>query len=244
MNPEGFMLSLGGYHIWPGEMDRELNVPSSYMRTGFTVATSPAFGKAGLHAEWSPVVFAKLRLEYDGYRYYGMNTALLSFPSGDAPFGRDEVNALEGQEETGYGERVLIRPTLYGKLGPVIISNETDFAYFRVSGQGPFFLDWEYETLVKHRDRVVNNRTNALIKAWQGPKEAVFLAGPYYEHTRAAGAGLTRQRVGGVLYFVPKDAAGPFDRPRLYSQFGNYIQDRNREGEWYFAIGMGFDYDL
>ena len=244
VNPEGLMLLFGGYHRWIRDMNNELNMPSSYLQAGATAGISPAYGKVAAHAEWMPAIFAKVRFEYDWYRFFGANGALLSFPSRDSKFGRNEVDALKGREETVNGERFLIRPTFYGKIGPVIISNRTDFAYYRLTGRGPYFLEWEYEILLKRRDHVFNNRTDFLKNVWKGSGEASLLTGPYYELTHASGADLTRQRVGGVVFWIPQDTLWSFNRPRVYSQFGIYLQDPNRQGEPYFAIGAGFDFDL
>lgn len=244
VNPEGLQLFVGGYRRWISAMDRELGTPSSYLQTGMGLGVSPAYAKAAIHGEWMPAIFAKVRLEYDLYRFFGQYGALLSFPSAGSPFGRHEVNAMEGQEESAWGRRVLLQPTLYAKAGPVIISNQTDLAYYRFSGNGPYFLDWEYDTLLKDGDSVIANRTQFLLQPWKRGQEAMLLVGPYYEVTHAHDADLTRQRLGGVLYWVPADKLGPFDRPRIYSQLGVNLQDRNRDGEVFFTIGVGFDYDL
>ncbi|MEK6698772.1 MAG: hypothetical protein AABZ10_06995 [Nitrospirota bacterium] len=244
VNPEGLQLFVGGYRRWISGMDQELGTPSSYLQTGMGLGASPAYTKAAIHGEWMPAVFAKVRLEYDFYRFFGDFGALLSFTSADSPFGRREVKAKEGQEESAWGRRVLLQPTLYAKAGPVIISNQTDLAYYRFSGNGPYFLDWEYDTLLKDGDSVIANRTQFLLKPWKRGQEAMLLVGPYYEVTRAHDADLTRQRLGGVLYWVPADKLGSVDRPRIYSQLGVNLQDRNRDNEMFFTIGVGFDYDL
>jgi hypothetical protein len=243
-NPEGLMLSFGGYRRWIGGFNEDLGVPSSYLQTGLALATTPAYGRASVHAEWLAAVFARLRLQYDLYRYYGMNSSLLSFPSPTSPFGSAEVDDMNGMEEKAYGTRVLVRPTLFAKAGPVVIVNQTDVAYFRFTGTGPYFLDWTYETLLKDGDHVVENRTNVLAEFVKGPGAVSFLAGPYYEIMRAGAADLKRQRLGLMAYWVPRERAGYLDRPRIFAQVGRYLQDRNRDGEYLFAFGMGFDLDL
>jgi hypothetical protein len=244
VNPEGLQLFVGGYRRWISAMDQELGTPSSYLQTGAGLGVSPAYAKAAIHGEWMPALFAKVRLEYDQYRFFGDFGALLSFPSADSPFGKHEVDAMEGQEEKAWGRRVLLQPTLYAKAGPVIISNQTDLAYYRFSGNGPYFLDWEYDTLLKDGDSVIANRTQFLLKPWKRGQEAMLLVGPYYEVTHARDADLTRQRLGGVLYWVPAAKLGSFDRPRIYSQIGVNLQDRNRDNEVYLTLGIGFDFDL
>ncbi len=243
-NPDGIMLSLRGFRRWIMASDRKLGIPSSYLQTGFGIASTPAYGRAYVHAEWLAAVFAKLRVQYDFYRFYGTNTSLLSFPSGTASFGRSEVKALEGTEEAGNGSRFLIRPTLYAKAGHVLIMNRTDIAYFHFSGTGPYFLEWTYETLLKDGDHLIENRTNFLYEFMKGPGEISLLAGPYYEFMRTAAAELERQRAGVMAYWVPREAVGSLKRPRFFAQVGYYIQDRNREGEYTAAAGMGFDLDL
>ncbi len=243
-NPEGLMVSVGGFRRWIMGTDEALGIPSSYLQAGAGIASTPAYGRASLHAEWLAAVFAKLRIQYDYYRFYGTETSLLSFPSGTAPFGRADVEALEGTEQAGSGNRFLVRPTLSAKAGPVVIMNQTDLAYFHFTGRGPYFLDWTYETLLKDGDHVIENRTNVLYEAIKGAGDVSLLAGPYYEAMHTAAADLKRQRAGVMAYWVPWDTLGSFQRPRLFGQIGCYLEDRNREGEYTGAVNIGIDFDL
>lgn len=61
---------------------------------------------------------------------------------------------------------------------------------------------------------------------------------------RTAAADLKRRRAGVMAYWVPRDAMGALKRPRLFAQIGHYLGDRNRDGEYMAAFGMGFDLDL
>jgi hypothetical protein len=242
-NPKGLVLSVGAYRRWVHDRDRELGVPSSYLQAGVGALTSPGYGRVSAHGEWLPVIFAKLRVQYDVYRYYGNYAALLSFPSADAKFGREEIAAREGTEETGHGTRVLIRPTLMAKAGRVVITNQTDVAYFRFSGRGPYYLEWTYETLMKNGDQVIENRTNLLFEAWRGPGGAFLLTGPYYEIMRASADNLDRVRSGIMVFWEPRPAPVMQYRPRFYAQVGWYLRDPNRDGTMTAAAGMGFDLD-
>lgn len=243
VNPDGIAAGVDLYRRWSGPRDPALDVPVSYHQAGALAGTTPAFGRVSLYGEWQPLIFANLRLQYDLYRFYGTNSALLSFPSAESPFDRRDVEALEGQEEAGYGNRVLIRPMLFAKTGPVIITNRTDLAYLSFSGRGPYFLDWTYETLLPDGGRVVENRTDILLEIRKGPGTETLLAGPFYDIMHAS-TGLKRNRIGGSVYAVLADELGPLRRPRVYGQAGLYLHDRNREGEAYAAIGSGFDFDF
>ncbi len=243
-NPEGVMLVVGGFRRWIQEFDRTYGIPASYLQAGGMLGVNPAYAQASVYGEWMPALFAQLRLQYDLYTYFGANGGLLSFPSADARFGDKEVDARKDQEESGAGHRILFQPTLRAKVGPFILRNQTDAAYYLFPGSGPYFHELEYDTLLKNGDFLVANRTQALFEAWKGKQDEVLLAGPYYEVTHAGDADLTRQRAGGVLYWVPKENVWLLDRPRIYAQFGVNLQDRNRDHELFAVFGVGFDYDL
>ncbi len=244
VNPDGLLLLIGGYRRWVHEMNREYKMPSSYLETGASFGVTPAYGQASAYVEWMPAIFATFQVQYTLHRYFGERGALLSFPSKDAKFGKNEVDALKGQEEKATGQRILFQPTFVAKVGATIIRNQTDLSYFRYNGQGPYFLEWEYDTLVKNGDFVVANRTFLLWKIWGGAGEAALLVGPVYEITRASNADLTRQRLGSQVFWSPTDAVGSLHRPRIYAQTGVNREDRNRRGEVYAIIGCGFDLDL
>jgi hypothetical protein len=242
-NPEGVMLFVGGYRRWIQDMTVEV-IPSRYVQTGLGLGISPAYAKAAVSGEWKPAVFFKLRLEYDYLRYFGRNGGLLSFPTKDSRFGKREIDALEDKEEKGSGQRILFQPTLYAKAGSVIICNQTDLLYARYNGNGPYFLDREYDTFLKDGDLLIANRTQFLVQAWKGKGEAILLTGPYYEITHAGDADINRQRMGALLYWVARDISWGMNRPRIYALIGVNIQDRNRYDEMYLVLGFGTDFDL
>ncbi len=242
LNPDGIMLIVGGFRRWSGPLDQEYGIPSSSNKLGFTLGVSPAYAKASAYDEWQPAIFAQVRLQYDLYRFFGENGALLSFPSADSRYGKHEVDALSGQEETGWGQRVLFQPVITAKAGPVIIRNTTDLAYYRFGGRGPYFLEWEYDTLLKDGDFLLNNRTAFLIKAWKGSRTEMLLAGPFYEITHGARADITRQRSGIQVFWSPAESIGSFNHPRVYAQIGMNLQDRNRDNEAFLTAGLGFDF--
>ncbi len=242
MNPDGSMIMAGGYRRWV-QLTAEEGMPARYAQTGFGLGLNPAYAKGSFHAEFQPAIFFNLRLEYDLYSFFGTNGGLLSFPDADAKFGKHELEDLKGSEEKAIGHRGLIQPTFYAKAGPVLFINQTDLAYYRFNGDGPYFLDWEYDTLVQDGDYVMANRTQFLVPAWKGTGAAVLYAGPYYEITHAHDADLTRQRVGGQLYWVPTDSLWGMNKPRIYSRVGVNIQDPNRQGEMYLTLGFGVNFN-
>ncbi len=243
-NPEGLQLSVGAIVQREFGRDPGNGLPSSSLEGGLTAAASPAYGQFAVHVEWMPALFLQLRLQAKYYRFFGQYGALLSFPDADSPFGKEETDAREGTEEEAGGGRILFRPTLRFKVGPVIIRNQADAAWYRFGGRGPFFLDWEYNTLLADNDWVLADRLQLLYPAWRGSGDASLLLGPFYEVVHAMDANLTRQRLGGLLVWVPKSSLGAIKSPRLYLQAGVNLEDPNREGELWIEGGIGFDLGL
>jgi len=217
--------------------------PDAYAQLGGYLAISPAALDIALHGEWQPHPALRLRLQYDFYSFLGQNGSLLSFPSADSPFGQDVVDARDGQEETTTGRRFLFQPTLAAKLGPLILRNRTDVAYYRFDGKGPYFLDQDNIMLLKDGDLLVNDRAEILFKPWQDDANDLY-AGPFYEFVYGKGADLDSQRVGVALALAHHGRLAFTDRSRVYLQGGRYLHDRNRQSELFAVVGIGFDLDL
>ncbi len=241
-NPEGIMLVSGGFHRWAVTNDQELNLPDFYREVGAMIGLSPAYAQISIYGEWKPAVFAQLRVQYDYYGFFGVNGSLLSFPSAESTFGKDEIDSLSGKEESASGHRLLFQPVLTVKIGPVIIRNTTDFGYYLFSGKGPYYHEAEYDTLLKDGDLLVNNNTAFLMEAWKGSNYGMLLAGPFYEITHAVDAKITRQRTGVQYYWLPAKTLWGVNQPRFYGQVGMNLQDRNRDNEPFLEAGAGFDF--
>ncbi len=244
LNPDGIMLTIEGYRRWIHEYDPVEAEPSSYLQAGSILGVNPAYAQGSLYGEWMPAIFAQLRLQYDLYGFFGTNGSLLSFPSAESHFGHSEIKALEGQEEATTGHRFMFQPTLRAKFGRLYLRNQTVAAYYLFNGRGPFFYEQEYDTLLKNGDSLIDNQTHALLELWKRGEDQILLAGPFYEVTYAVDASLTRQRIGGAIYWVPKDRVWSLSRPRFYAQVGYNLQDRNRNHEAFAVFGVGVDYDL
>jgi|WetSurMetagenome_2_1015567.scaffolds.fasta_scaffold107924_2 hypothetical protein len=244
LNPKGFGLSGRIKYKNVYQYSEEYDTASAYLQTGAGINVSPAYGQAEAHVEWMPWIFLSLRGQYDYYRYFGAYGSLLSFNSPGAPFGDDLVDDRD-DEETGSGQRFMFQPTIQGQVGKIIFRNQTSLAYYTFSGRGPYFLEQEYYTLMKDGDSLLDNQTQVLYQAWKGQgKDQMLLAGPYYEVTRARSARITQKKIGGLLYWVPKESMWGLNRPRVAMQAGYHLQDPNRKGQMFIAIDLGFDIDL
>lgn len=237
-NPDGLMVRVIGSRRWTleGEQPDPL---SSYVQGGVMLAATPAYAKAALALEWLPHPALQLIAESTLYRYFGGDAvALLSFPSSDAPFGDREVDARKGESESAWGLRLLFKPVLRVPLGPVLLRNVTQIAWLNFDGTGPYFLEWEYDTLFKDGDLYLADTLQALVTVWHGGGEAALRLGPFYEIARAGAAGITQQRAGLVAVWTLADNLGPIRRPGIGLEAGFHLRDPNRQGEPYVLLGI------
>lgn len=243
LNPDGLRATLGAYRRWTSD-GGSASLPAPYRQVGLSLAATPAYARGTIHGEWMPHPAVQLFAQLAQYRYFGANAALLSFENGDAAFGDPEVDDREGSEEAAWGQRALLRPTLRIRLGPVLLRNQTDLAWFRFDGRGPYFLEWEYDTLLKDGGWLVADTVQALLNPWQGAGGASLHAGPFFEIARAGASRITQERAGLVALWTGAEHAGSLRRPRVYGQAGVHLRDPNREGEIFITLGLGFDLDL
>ena len=243
VNPMGLAAIIELNYRKSDSYNEAYSMPGSYRQAGLGLTLTPAYVRTSLLVEWMPWVFLGLRGQYDGYAYFGANDALLSFPSANAPYGDDELDKRDDEEKT-FGQRLLFRPTLQLKWGPVLFRNRTDAAYYRFSGKGPYFHEREYDTLLKDGDFLLANKTHILWEVERSGKEKRFMVGPFYEWVRAWEADIIQQRIGLGVYWVPRDKILPLDRPRIFIQGGYHLQDPNRQDTWFIQAGFGFDLDL
>lgn len=239
-NPLGLDVS-GGFEYTDSYRYDHTDAVSSYWQTGAGIDISPSYAQPSIAFEWMPALFLVTRLEYDGYSYFGKNGGLLSFSSGRDPFGDRELRARRGTEEAGFGSRLLFQPTIQMKVGDVVLRNQSDIAQYRFPGRGPYFLEQEYDTLLKDGDHLYANRTQALKEISTGHGGDSVLFGPYYELVHAQAADLTRQRIGILFYSEQSNKNRSVETGHFCAEIGYNLEDRNRGHEVYLLVGVGGD---
>lgn len=244
-NPMGAILFAGLAYRVPYRFDAQRNVESAAVQVGVGTALNGAFVQGGPFVEWMPILPVQLRAQYDLLGFSGKYGSLLSFPSADSPFGDDVIKARAGTEERTYAQRFLLRPVLRLKVGRIVLRSQTDLAHYRMNGQGPYYFDREYDTLLDASDLLIANRTGLLFVIIPGKTAPGFVLGPAYEITHGCGAGLTRQRLGLQGSWIPdSDGRGFFAGFRLYGMAGVNLEDRNRRHEPFLLLGVGTDINL
>ena len=243
VNPQGLAVFGGFNYRNVFSYDEKYNSAASYLQTGVGVGVSPAAMQAGFHIEALPWIFLPLRIQYDYYEFFGTRGGLLSFSSPNADYG-DNVRNERSDEERAHAHRLLFQPTIQGKIDRFVMRNQTDLAYYRFSGKGPYFLELSYDTLLKDGDYLVSNRTCLLYSILDDYKNKTLLVGPYYEVTHALGAQITQQKIGIAAYWEGIAKGWPIPNQYLGLMAGYHLQDPNRQNQFYLMISTGFRFSF
>ena len=235
-NPVGVALTgeLGLRHVF--RIDREHEIPAHAVALGVRGSINPANAQAGLVLHYQPVVFAHFELGYERYAYFGTNGALLSYPDDDADFSDATRTARAGEEERAGGDRLSGTVTLQLAAGRWYARQQTRWSWYHFGGEGPWYYEWEHDTLLRNADWVLSSKTSASFALWKGGQQQLLLVGPCHDVTRAFDAALTRHRIAGFGY-LQLGRHPRWGRPHVYAEVGTPLVDRHRRGEMY-VLGL------
>ena len=120
--------------------------------------------------------------------------------------------------------------------------NGVECAFYAYESPGSYFLELEYDTLLKKTDRLLVNSTSLLYTPTPAPQHGTLTFGPYYEIVHAFGTALERRRLG-ITFNFESTAARTQYHPHFYFQTGTNLHDRNRDGQFYFVGGVGVGFE-
>lgn len=242
-NPLGISISARTYHRQVYHRNKSPLWDGLYWQAGGQVALNPAYQRGGFHVECLPIAVVQMRAQYDRYYFTGTNGSLLAFDRTDGRFGDSEIEAREGEEQSGYGNRYLLNLTLRAKIGNIIIRNVTDMAKYEFPGEGPYYLEREYELLMASSDYLFSNQLYLMFENKSDRGRSRYF-GPYYDYVKIRETELVRERLGFTWYEEYDQALGLLQKPRWYLQSGVYLTERNRQDEFYLVLGVGGDLEF
>ena len=241
-NPLGISLSAKAYHRQIYHHDAAVLWDGLYYQWGGQANINPAFSRFGVHAEWLPVAVVKLAVQYDRLFFSGNNGSLLAFVSSNDAFGDDALKAMEGDEVSAEGERKLLHITLQAKVDNIVVRNITDISDYKFPGNAAYYLEREYEILLAKDDQLISNQLYLLFEHINATGNKRYL-GPYHDYIHGKKSGLTRERLGVTWFQQYTTALAGIQNPRWYLQSGIYLQDPNRQDEFYLVFGIGGDFE-
>jgi hypothetical protein len=235
-NPSGLQLK------WSGSMRRTFDRrapedPWSCLEGGGILAVTPAYGMAGLFAEWQPLPVLVLHVEGDYLRTTGHYGGSLSFAHSKDAYGQTVLDARRGDEEATSARRAKAQMTLQYQAGQVVFRAPLTVVWTRDGGRGPWIYDPQYDTLLRDGDRLQDFQLQV---GWaQNSPLGPLTWGPAYQVLRTREAALERRRAGLFAYLARPTPLGPLGRPYLALQAGRDLRDPNRTGQTYLEVAVG-----
>jgi len=168
----------------------------SYLELGGFLELRPDGALLSLGLDWVPLAVLELRAGYQVTPFFGRSVSLLRFDAPTARFGDDVLSAREGEEQTGFGQRLYASPVLRARLGPFVLRSEASARLYRMSSSPGYYYESEHDTLLAQADGLLDERAALLLGTPWDAGEAMLLVGPLYEYTRALRTGVARERVG------------------------------------------------
>jgi len=241
-NPLGFSFATKAY--WRNEYRQDTSElwDGLYYQAGAQLRLTPAYSQAGFHIEWLPIAVTKLKLQYDRLYFSGSFGSLLSFASADQPFDDNDLEAREGEETSAYASRTAVSVTLQARVNQFVVRNILEQIDYEFPGNGPFYLEREFELLLATDDQVFSNQLYLLVE--NKNKERDRYIGPYHDYVHVDKSDQTRERLGVTWLQQYKQPVAGVQSPRWYIQAGHYLQDPNRKDELYFILGVGGDFEF
>ncbi len=133
-----------------------------------------------------------------------------------------------------------VSPVLRARVGELVIRNQFDVDWYRMSGTPGWYYEAENDTLLSQSGFLLLDRA-AVLYEWPAAGNSSLLLGPMYEVTHAFDARLTRQRVGAAVFFSFGPTSLGLESARLFALGGVNLQDRNRDGKPFAVFGFGGD---
>lgn len=238
--PNGLQTNVAWSHRRLGS--GEARDPGTYVQAGAVLAANAAYAYGGLWTELQPAPFFLARLEADAFRHFGANGALLSFARAGEPYGDEVLESRQGDEETGTGSRLLLQGTPQVRLGTIVFRHQATFTWWRFKGRGPWFYEYENDTLLRDGDRILDQLTSV---AWEfvGARGRAYL-GPVFQTTRTREGSLARNRIGLALAWEESVPRGRWGTWRAALVAGRNQEDPNRRGKWYALVSFGTTWTL
>jgi hypothetical protein len=217
-----------------------------YLETqiGVTGGSTPAFARWGAYVENTPMSLLQVRLQYDGFEYFGTHGILLDFPSADAPYSDSDRKAMAGSERSGTGYRLMARPTLRARFGRFLVRDGNDIAFTHPSSTPGFYYNGEYDTLTKDSDWILMNRALVMVDVLHPVAQDGLLFGAIYQYTHTFGTDISSHRAGAAFAWTFADRFWGANRPRLVGMGGVVLSDRYRTGDPFVTLAITMDWDL
>ncbi|MBN2340365.1 MAG: hypothetical protein JXX29_00285 [Deltaproteobacteria bacterium] len=214
----------------------------SHMELGYRVAGTVTHSVYGVHLEWMPAAFFKLRANYDLQWFHGTMASLLELPSKDSPHDDDDVFDY-GTEKMRIGHRVWLAPTLQLLFKGVAFVNQTDLKWYLIDSEQPYFYNWEYATVTERKDFLISSMSLLMYNFLKNRSPRSLFVGGSYEMVSQPSTSFRRQTLGGVLLTEPFVRSSRIGTLHFLVLAGVYLEETYRNDELFVVFNFGTTFD-
>jgi len=230
---------------WSWDLSDSTNpfLADAHFAAGVSNHFSPAYDRLELWVELSPLSVLDLRAGVEPLVYFGSFGHIVAFPSYDAPFGKEALEAVKDQAVSATGVRYHFTPIFKIKLGRVVARTAATFEWWRVDAPGPFFYEPWRDTLLDAEGDELLALSSQLLYEFPGSGGKKILAGAYHELVDVHDAPQNRrQRLGPLVLWTLGAKKLGVREPTVIGTVYTYVEDPNRDGELggFLALTFGF----
>ncbi|UCD85112.1 MAG: hypothetical protein JSU92_02675 [Deltaproteobacteria bacterium] len=218
---------------------------NNHLGIGFAESISPATNSVGGFIEIEPVAVFNLRIQYEYIQYFGVLTAILTFPDKDSDYSDDILDERKenGDAEWATGSHISILPTFQIKIGRFVALDMLSFEWWEID-KNNYFYEPSNDTLMKTSDYFFTNATIAGLELWSRDENTMMILGTRYTHFRVESADKIRKQLDGIMIWMMGEKRWWMEKPVLVTVAGGILEDKYREGSFFAGIVFEFEYSL
>lgn len=213
----------------------------NYVGVAVSNIQSPALYRHGVVVEARPLTLLTLSAGVHRVGYYGNFQFLQGYQDAHVDFSDSEMRAAakEGRNRPARGVEVELRSQLLGKVGPIVVRNDTSFYYTEVDlrpGERTYYTP-RYDLLMPNRGFALTSDNDVLYFSDFGLVAGVrtSVGHAFYDAATLAGRDNPNGptvRVGPLVAYTFFDQPGAvFNKPTVFLNAGFWLSHRWRTGE-------------
>lgn len=240
-NPLGALLATEFTYNIP--YARKEDMVWSHVEFGYRVSATVVHSSYGVHLEWMPWAFFRLRANYDLRWYHGTMGSLLEMDSPNEPHQETDVYEA-GTDKVAIGHRLWIKPTLQLYFEGVLLLNQTNLKWYLVDSERDYFFNWEYSNISESKDFLLASSTMLMYNFFKNRSPQILFVGGMYEVVSQPSTSFRSQTLGAVILLEPYKDVGRLGRPHFLVFGGAYLEETYRKNEPNIAFNVGTTFDF
>lgn len=245
INPEGFSNTISAaYHYYYSASDSIL-FGNNHVGFALTDTISPATNAIGGYIEFEPVAVFNLRVQYEYLNYFGVFTAIASFPDKNSDYSDSVLDFISENDKARFstGTHLMVQPTFQFMYKRIVAMDTVSFEWFNVDVDN-FFYEPSNDTLMKHDEYFFMNTAIAGYEVWGKDENTRIFLGSRYMYFRVQSTSRERHELDGAVLWMMGKKLWFMENPILMLAMGGFIEDRYREKDLFTGVMFNFEHTL